>query len=106
MAKANEVTLQALTSIDPADVDTLDAERRELFSALADALDYEQQLSDQLRVLPQATHIAKGVLADARKRLDILRPPLTQADLLRASLRQQYVDRGLPVPEHLQTVRA
>lgn len=92
--------------LDPAGVSAedranLSPEQTKHLDRLIEAVDYEAGLALQAKELPQNIHNARLALERCKKRLNTMRPPVTQADLVRASIRQSYIDRGLPPPSNL-----
>ena len=87
------VTEEQRALLDPTQLAALDA--------LAEAIETEQKTAEKARGVPDAVHKAKLRVNAATRELNRLRPPLTQSDLVRQQIRQDRIDRGLPIPDRL-----
>ena len=79
----------------------LDPTQLAALDALAAAIEHEQKTAEKARGVPDAIHKARLRVNAAQREWNRLRPPLNQADLVRQQIRQDRIDRGLPIPERL-----
>ena len=82
----------------------LSPERADLLDALELAIEHEQHIASEAKTMPDAIWKARQKLAAAQKHLSFVRPPVSQADLLRQQIIQERRDRNLPLPDALKTV--
>jgi hypothetical protein len=65
------------------------------------AVEEEARIAFENKGMPTAMHEARLRLARAKKHLAMVRPPMSQADLMRQQQRQDWINRGVTPPDGL-----